>query len=41
MLKAMLMKMMKLGRKLLIKVDAMLDYQEPGPNPTHDPRKGH
>ncbi|XP_062119607.1 uncharacterized protein LOC133834120 [Humulus lupulus] len=32
--------MMK-GRKLLIKVDAMLDYQDPGPNPSHDPRKGH
>ena len=33
------------GRKLLIiKVDAMLDYQGPGANPVHDPpppRKGH
>ncbi|KAH7513699.1 hypothetical protein FEM48_Zijuj11G0008800 [Ziziphus jujuba var. spinosa] len=27
------------GRKL-IKVEAMLDYQQPGPNPTHEPRKG-
>lgn len=27
------------GRKL-IKVEAMLDYQDPGPNPIHEPRKG-
>ena len=36
-----LKKMMMKGRKLLIKVDAMLDYQDPGPNPSHDPRKWH
>ncbi|KAF3448744.1 hypothetical protein FNV43_RR09457 [Rhamnella rubrinervis] len=27
------------GRKLMIKVDAMVDYQDPGPNPTHEPPK--
>lgn len=27
------------SRKLL-EVDAMLDYDYPGPNPKHDPRKG-
>ncbi|KAM1536045.1 hypothetical protein TB2_014585 [Malus domestica] len=28
------------GRKLLISLDAILDYQEPGPNPSHEPHKG-
>ncbi|PON92862.1 hypothetical protein TorRG33x02_114600 [Trema orientale] len=37
----MLMKAMNIGRKLLITVDAMLDYQDPGANPVHDPHKGH
>ncbi|XP_070679342.1 uncharacterized protein [Malus domestica] len=30
----------KAGRKLLISLDAMLDYHEPGPNPGHEPHKG-
>lgn len=28
------------GRKLLMELDAMLDYQEPGANPGHEPHKG-
>uniref|UniRef100_A0A803R6M9 Uncharacterized protein n=1 Tax=Cannabis sativa TaxID=3483 RepID=A0A803R6M9_CANSA len=35
------MMMKGINRKLLMKVDAMLDYQDPGANPIHDPRKGH
>ncbi|ONI07522.1 hypothetical protein PRUPE_5G125500 [Prunus persica] len=34
-----IIEMMK-GRKLLLALDAMLDYQEPGANPGHEPRKG-
>ncbi|PRQ16622.1 hypothetical protein RchiOBHm_Chr7g0186221 [Rosa chinensis] len=32
-------KMIK-GRKLFMELDAMLDYQDPGANPGHEPHKG-
>ncbi|KAM1788331.1 hypothetical protein ACFX11_038643 [Malus domestica] len=28
---------LKVGRKLLVSLDAMLDYPEPGPDPGHEP----